>query len=105
MLPLTDKTVDLYGQMCSIFPETPIGQVFSSFDDHYASNDFVQRYINDFLKMAHKCNHADPIHMDREYKVSEAIPTMHAIKNCIQFFHFLSYFRQPLQTLLRTATL
>ena len=88
MLPLTDKTVDLYGQMCSIFPETPIGQVLSSFDDHYASNDFVQRYISDFLKMAHKCNHADPTHMDREYKVSEAIPTMHPIKNCIQFFSF-----------------
>ena len=105
MLPLADKTMDVYHQMCSVFPETPIGEVLSSFDSHWASNDFMQRYINDFLQMAHKCNHADPTHMDKEYKVSEAISTMYATIRTSTFLHFLSYSRQPLQTLLRTATL
>jgi len=87
MLPLAEKKVDVYQQMCSVFPETSIGEVLSSFDSHWASNDFMQRYINDFLQMAHKCNLADPTHVDKEYKVSEAISTMYATT----YIHFSSF--------------
>lgn len=106
LLHFIEKMVDVYHQMCSVFPETPIGEVLSSFDGHYASSDFLQRYIHDFLRMAHKCSHTDPTHVDKEYMVSRTISAMHAPKWLTStFFHFLSYSRGPLQILLRTATL
>ena len=65
--------VDVYYQMCSVLPETSTGGVLSTFDDHHACDVFMRRYIHDFLKIAHKCNHTDSAHVDKEYKVSETI--------------------------------
>lgn len=80
LLPLIDLMVDIYNQMCSLFPETPIGGILSTFDDHHACNDFMRRYTSDFLKIVHKCNHTDPKHVDKEYKVSKPkVFTMHVI--------------------------
>ena len=91
-IPLADKMVDIYNQLCSVFPETPIGEVLSSFDDHYAIDDFLQRYTHDFLRTVHKCEHTN---VEKEYKVCEKInDLLYAI--LYPLFPLFSYSREPL---------
>ena len=69
----SDNDGDLYYLLCSVFPESPIGEVLSSFDCHHSSIEFIQRYVKDFVKMVHKCKHSDRKYVEKEYKVSKEI--------------------------------
>ena len=58
----------LYTQLCVLVSETPIGEVLASVDKT-GSEPFYQRYLHDFVRSVHKCNHRKPEYAEMEYRV------------------------------------
>lgn len=64
----SDKAM-LHEQLCLIVDTTPIGAVLKRVDGT-DSNNFYQRYLHDFVRLVHKCNHKQDDDQNREYEVS-----------------------------------
>ena len=64
--------LDLYWQhlQCMhVQDHTPICDVLKTVE--YADcEDFFQKYVHDFARLVHQCNHRDTGHKNREYRVS-----------------------------------
>lgn len=51
-----------------ILEHTTIGEAISQVEDISCEN-FYKRYLHDFVRLAHKCNHKNPTHESQEYEV------------------------------------
>ena len=70
-----DDLSQVHKQLCLLLEATAIGEVVTQAGS-VNLDEFYERYLHDFVRLAHQCNHKNLDHETQEYEVTNML-TMH----------------------------